>query len=104
MTKIAELKDRGAVVAWSPLSDYADVLAMGSKVRIFLVRSSRVCGGGWRCVVAEAAGRSLGGTLQVMKTALKKHNSCLATTAPSLAISIDFHFGWIMLCLLLPAK
>jgi hypothetical protein len=64
MTKIAELKDRGAVVAWSPLSDYADVLAMGSKVRHFLVRSLRVDGEG-RCVFAEAAG-SLGETLQTL--------------------------------------
>jgi len=32
MTKIAELKDRGSVVAWSPLSEYADVLALGTKV------------------------------------------------------------------------
>lgn len=49
MTKIAELKDRGAVVAWSPLSDYADVLALGSKVRFFY--SIVVCrgeGGGGR--------------------------------------------------------
>ena len=34
MTKIAELKDKGAVVAWSPLiGEYADVIALGSKVR-----------------------------------------------------------------------
>jgi len=32
MTKIAELKDKGAVVAWSPLGEYADVIALGSKV------------------------------------------------------------------------
>ena len=71
MTKIAELKDRGAVVAWSPLSDYADVLAMGSKVRHFLVRSLRVDGEG-RCVFAEAAG-SLGETLQTLnKNILEK--------------------------------
>lgn len=31
MTKIAELKDKGAVVAWSPLREYADVVAVGSK-------------------------------------------------------------------------
>jgi hypothetical protein len=37
MTKIAELKDRGSVVAWSPLSDYADVLALGTKVRLLIV-------------------------------------------------------------------
>jgi hypothetical protein len=34
MTKIAELKDKGAVVAWSPLGEYADVIALGSKVCI----------------------------------------------------------------------
>ena len=45
MTKIAELKDKGAVVAWSPLSDYADVLALGSKVRFFLL--DRRVSGGW---------------------------------------------------------
>lgn len=33
MTKIAELKDKGAVVAWSPIGEYADVIALGSKVR-----------------------------------------------------------------------
>ena len=45
MTKIAELKDKGAVVAWSPVGgggssegEYADVIALGSKVR----SSSRV--------------------------------------------------------------
>lgn len=42
MTKIAELKDKGAVVAWSPIGggggddndgrEYADVIALGSKV------------------------------------------------------------------------
>ena len=49
MTKIAELKDRGAVVAWSPLSDYADVLALGSKVSFFdtivMCRGEEDCGG-----------------------------------------------------------
>ena len=41
MTKIAELNDKGAVVAWSPIGggggdnngrEYADVIALGSKV------------------------------------------------------------------------
>ena len=37
MTKIAELKDKGAVVAWSPLvGEYADVIALGSKVCIII--------------------------------------------------------------------
>jgi len=31
MTKIAELRDKGAVMAWSPLAEYADVVALGSK-------------------------------------------------------------------------
>ena len=33
MTKVAEIEERGATVAWSPISDYADVMALGSKVR-----------------------------------------------------------------------
>ena len=37
MTKIAELKDKGAVVAWSPLGEYADVIALGSKVCMSLL-------------------------------------------------------------------
>ena len=37
MTKIAELKDKGAVVAWSPLGEYADVIALGSKVCMLFV-------------------------------------------------------------------
>lgn len=52
MTKIAELRDKGAVVAWSPLGEYADVIACGSKVRLSLFSSFtednivvRVCGG-----------------------------------------------------------
>lgn len=32
MSRIAELKDKGAVAAWSPLRDHADVVALGSKV------------------------------------------------------------------------
>lgn len=44
MTKIAELKDKGAVVAWSPIggegeNNYADVIALGSKVRACAVTS-----------------------------------------------------------------
>ena len=37
MTKIAELQDKGAVVAWSPIGEYADVIALGSKVRFLLL-------------------------------------------------------------------
>eukprot|EP00804_Cyclotella_cryptica_P018314 CCRYP_017975-RB/>CCRYP_017975-RB protein AED:0.05 eAED:0.05 QI:110/1/1/1/1/0.83/6/1896/479 len=33
MTLISEISDRGAVVAWSPVRAYADVIALGSKVR-----------------------------------------------------------------------
>ena len=43
MTKIAELKDKGAVVAWSPLGEYADVIALGSKVCIPSVVCVFVC-------------------------------------------------------------
>lgn len=43
MTKIAELKDRGSVVAWSPLSEYADVLALGTKVGSSFLRCSFIC-------------------------------------------------------------
>jgi len=44
MTKIAELKDKGAVVAWSPLvGEYADVIALGSKVCKILYYDSHVC-------------------------------------------------------------
>jgi len=31
MSKIAELRDRGAVVAWSPVGEHADAIALGSK-------------------------------------------------------------------------
>mmetsp|Transcript_10890 Transcript_10890/g.16284 ORF Transcript_10890/g.16284 Transcript_10890/m.16284 type:complete len:1098 (-) Transcript_10890:198-3491(-) len=31
MTKISEIEDRGAVVAWSPLAIYSDVVAVGTK-------------------------------------------------------------------------
>ena len=34
MTKIAEIQDRGAAVAWSPISSHPDLLALGTKVRI----------------------------------------------------------------------
>ena len=45
MTKIAELKDKGAVVAWSPfIGEYADVIALGSKVRFFNVAMLLNCG------------------------------------------------------------
>lgn len=44
MTKIAELKDKGAVVAWSPLvGEYADVIALGSKVCIIIDMVIYVC-------------------------------------------------------------
>lgn len=32
MTKIAEIQDRSAASAWSPIRDYADVIAIGAKV------------------------------------------------------------------------
>jgi hypothetical protein len=33
MTRIAQIEDRGATVAWSPVTGYADVIAVGAKVR-----------------------------------------------------------------------
>ena len=35
MTKITEVEDRGATVAWSPVSSHADYLALGVKVSTF---------------------------------------------------------------------
>lgn len=32
MTKIAEIEDRGATIAWSPVAEIADVIALGAKV------------------------------------------------------------------------
>ena len=32
MSKVAQIEERGATVAWSPLGDHADVMALGSKV------------------------------------------------------------------------
>ena len=32
MTLITQIEDKGAVVAWSPIGEYADVIALGSKV------------------------------------------------------------------------
>ena len=36
MTKIAEIEDRGATIAWSPVAEIADVIALGAKVCLFL--------------------------------------------------------------------
>ena len=36
MTKIAQIEDRGAAVAWSPIRSYADVIALGTKVSYVL--------------------------------------------------------------------
>ncbi len=33
MTKITQIEDRSATVAWSPISSHADVIALGAKVR-----------------------------------------------------------------------
>ncbi len=35
MTLITQIEDKGAVVAWSPIGEHADVIALGSKVRIY---------------------------------------------------------------------
>jgi hypothetical protein len=37
MTKISQIDDRGAVVAWSPVGEFADVIALGSKVCVVVV-------------------------------------------------------------------
>ena len=34
MTKVAQIEDRGAAVAWSPISEHADVIALGAKVSL----------------------------------------------------------------------
>lgn len=36
MTLITQIEDKGAVVAWSPIGEHADVIALGSKVRNIL--------------------------------------------------------------------
>jgi len=47
MTLITQIEDKGAVVAWSPIGEYADVIALGSKVRIiissFSIYSEKEC-------------------------------------------------------------
>jgi len=37
MTKVTQLEDRGAAVAWSPIASHADYLALGAKVCICVV-------------------------------------------------------------------
>ena len=37
MTLITQIEDKGAVVAWSPIGEYADVIALGSKVRFLFI-------------------------------------------------------------------
>jgi hypothetical protein len=32
MTKIAQIDDHGSALAWSPVKDHADVVALGTKV------------------------------------------------------------------------
>ena len=32
MTKVTQIDDRSATVAWSPIDSYADVIALGAKV------------------------------------------------------------------------
>jgi hypothetical protein len=39
MTLITQIEDKGAVVAWSPIGEYADVIALGSKVRCYFTIS-----------------------------------------------------------------
>ena len=33
MTKIAQIDDHGSALAWSPVKEHADVVALGTKVR-----------------------------------------------------------------------
>ena len=35
MTKIAQIDDHGSALAWSPVKDYADVVALGTKVSCY---------------------------------------------------------------------
>lgn len=37
MTKVTQLEDRGAAVAWSPIASHADYLALGAKVCICVI-------------------------------------------------------------------
>lgn len=39
MTRITQIEDRGAAVAWSPIKSHADVIALGAKVSYCLVFS-----------------------------------------------------------------
>jgi hypothetical protein len=49
MTKLAQITDRSAVTAWSPSTGHADVLAIGTKVRMVVV-AGVVCGCCGPCV------------------------------------------------------
>ena len=42
MTRIAQIEDRGATVAWSPVTGYADVIAVGAKVRYSITVTTTV--------------------------------------------------------------
>ena len=33
MTKVTQIDDRSATIAWSPIGSHADVVALGAKVR-----------------------------------------------------------------------
>lgn len=37
MTKIAQIDDHGSALAWSPVKEHADVVALGTKVRDIFV-------------------------------------------------------------------
>lgn len=47
MTLITQIEDKGAVVAWSPVGEYADVIALGTKVSsynlLFLYFQDSMC-------------------------------------------------------------
>ena len=40
MTKIAQIDDHGSALAWSPVKDHADVVALGTKVRYMGTKQS----------------------------------------------------------------
>jgi len=43
MTKITEIQDRSAASAWSPIREYADVIAIGAKVSLRARERERDC-------------------------------------------------------------
>ena len=42
MTKVTQIDDRSATVAWSPIDSYADVIALGAKVGLKKILYGRI--------------------------------------------------------------